>query len=256
MCSSLPDSISITVLPLPIASIAGTTAICAGSNSTLEVSGGTFFSWNNGFTTPIITVNPAFTTTYYVTVNNGICNSNLDSITVNVTSLPIPVLSPQSATINQGENIILSAKGGAAYIWTPSAGLSCTNCSDPIASPTATTVYTVNVISIEECVSSISTTITVENNCDKIFVPNVFTPNSAQSSSTLDMRIGECIGSCSLRILNLNGDQVYETNDMSKGWNGVYNGQLSQQGIFVYFIHATLKDGTSFDKNGSIALFR
>src|SRR5690606_41623462 len=33
--------------------------------------------------------------------------------------------------------------GATNYTWTPATGLSCTNCPDPVASPTTTTTYTV-----------------------------------------------------------------------------------------------------------------
>jgi gliding motility-associated-like protein len=46
-------------------------------------------------------------------------------------------LNSWSITFNQTHNI--------SYTWTPTAGLSCTNCPNPIASPSATTQYIVNI---------------------------------------------------------------------------------------------------------------
>ena len=46
------------------------------------------------------------------------------------------------------------------YSWTPSTGLSCTNCSNPIASPTATTTYTIDA-SLSFCPAIDSVVITV-----------------------------------------------------------------------------------------------
>ncbi len=42
-----------------------------------------------------------------------------------------------------GEPIQLSAHGGSSFVWTPSSGLSCDSCVNPIASPTVSTTYTV-----------------------------------------------------------------------------------------------------------------
>lgn len=48
--------------------------------------------------------------------------------------------------ICQGDEAQLEAAGGDAYFWSPAAGLSCTNCPNPIASPDSTTVYTVSIV--------------------------------------------------------------------------------------------------------------
>ncbi len=46
-------------------------------------------------------------------------------------------------TICLGDTTQLSTTNAPNYSWSPPTGLSCTNCSDPLASPTQTTVYTV-----------------------------------------------------------------------------------------------------------------
>ncbi len=50
---------------------------------------------------------------------------------------------PDEVTICTGKGAELSVLNGFEYLWTPTVGLSCTNCSNPIASPMVTTVYTV-----------------------------------------------------------------------------------------------------------------
>ncbi len=42
-----------------------------------------------------------------------------------------------------GSNIQLNVSGGDYYTWTPSAGLSCTDCPNPLASPIVTTTYVI-----------------------------------------------------------------------------------------------------------------
>ncbi len=45
--------------------------------------------------------------------------------------------------ICSGQSVTLRAMGAQTYQWYPSDGLSCVGCADPVASPTATTIYTV-----------------------------------------------------------------------------------------------------------------
>ncbi|MGP8214759.1 MAG: T9SS type A sorting domain-containing protein [Bacteroidia bacterium] len=53
-------------------------------------------------------------------------------------------VSPAVASICAGTGgVTLVADGETSYTWAPATGLSCTNCSDPVANPLSTTTYTV-----------------------------------------------------------------------------------------------------------------
>jgi len=65
----------------------------------------------------------------------------------------------QDTFICEGSSIELSAKNASAYDWSPAESLSCRTCSNPIASPTETTTYTLNARTI--C-STITEEITIE----------------------------------------------------------------------------------------------
>ncbi len=47
-----------------------------------------------------------------------------------------------------GAPVQLHVTGGVSYTWTPSAGLSCTTCPNPIANPSQTTTYQVQVVDV------------------------------------------------------------------------------------------------------------
>ncbi len=51
---------------------------------------------------------------------------------------------PEAITICSGKSTQLSVLDGFEYAWTPTVGLSCTTCSNPIASPQVSTVYSVS----------------------------------------------------------------------------------------------------------------
>src|SRR6185312_12744430 len=101
------------------------------------------YSWNTGATTSAITVTPASTTSYTVTVGNGTCSVK-DSVTVTVNAVPVPTITPP-ATICSGQSTVITAGGGTTYSWSPATGLSATTGASVTASPLVTTSYTVTV---------------------------------------------------------------------------------------------------------------
>jgi gliding motility-associated-like protein len=76
-----------------------------------------------------------------------------------VSTLPIITVSPANDTICMGNSLNLAASGAVSYNWTPSTGLSCTNCPNPTASPTVTTNYTITGYNADSCTAD--TTITI-----------------------------------------------------------------------------------------------
>lgn len=60
----------------------------------------------------------------------------------------------------------------AIYAWSPTTGLSCSDCASPIASPSRTTTYILTVDNQNGCLSSDSITIWVEENLVEIEIPS------------------------------------------------------------------------------------
>lgn len=136
--------------------------ICPGATAQLQASGGGTYQWspssglnNSGIANPV--ASPSQTTTYTVTVTNNGCSAT-DAVTVNVSQITATVSPNQS--ICAGNTVQLNASGGTNYQWTPSTGLSNPNISNPVASPSQTTTYTVTVSS-GNCSSTASVVVTV-----------------------------------------------------------------------------------------------
>lgn len=62
------------------------------------------------------------------------------------------------------DSVQLNVTGGQTYSWQPTTGLSNPNIADPVVSPAATTTYIVT-ISTDECSTTASVTVTVDQNC-------------------------------------------------------------------------------------------
>ncbi len=175
-CSSTATSTVNVGIPLNCAALTATGPFCAGSDFTVSAnpSGGSSYSysWSDGTTTSYpntqsITANFASAGSYNFTcivtdICGGSCSSSLN-ITVN--ALPALSVNPASPVICNpgGSAVTLTAAGGTVYQWSPSTGLSVTTGNSVVASPAATTVYTVTGTDNNSCVSTTTTTVNISS---------------------------------------------------------------------------------------------
>ncbi len=166
-CTIGTDTMTVVVEPKGTLSVTPATAeVCPGGSVPLLASGGTNYLWKPSSTLscstcPNPTATPTTTVTTY-TVISGFSGCK-DSLSVTITlGAPVPSVTPFNPSICIGSNTTLTATGDSAYIWKPSSSLSCANCPSPLASPTATTTYTVIGIAPGGCMDSTTTTVTVD----------------------------------------------------------------------------------------------
>ncbi len=254
------DTVVVTVNPAPIMPVAGNKAICLGDSTVLTASGANTYSWSpaTGLNTtigPVVTAIPPSTTTYTITgTSTAGCTS---TTTVQVIVYPLPTAyAGIDVTILQGNSTILLGTGGGIYSWTPSTGLSCTNCQNPTASPTVTTTYILKVMDLNGCaVAYDSVTVYVELPCTDVFVPNVFSPDGDLKNDVLYV-LSQCIKEMTFSVYDRWGNKVFETNDVTKGWDGTYKGQEMNTAVFVWYLEAVLIRDEQVSKKGNVTLLR
>jgi len=175
------DQVTVTVNPLPIATVSGDATICAGGSTTISAAlTGTApwnLTWSDGFvqngvaSSPATrSVSPAATTVYTVTsVSDANCTgTSSGNATVTVNPLPTATVSGD-ATICAGASTMISATltGTGPWNLTWSDGFVQNGVASSPAtrsvSPAATTTYTVTSVSDANCTgtSSGSATVTV-----------------------------------------------------------------------------------------------
>jgi len=147
--ASATGGVTITVNPLPVVAIAGTTTICPNTSTTLTASGGTGYHWSSGSNVASAIVAPTATTTYHVTVTSNGCSST-DSVQVIV--YPTPTANAGvDQNICSGSSTNLSANIGSSYSWASSPAGFTSVLQSPSVSPTVTTVYMVTVTDSNGC---------------------------------------------------------------------------------------------------------
>ncbi|MEI6411648.1 MAG: gliding motility-associated C-terminal domain-containing protein, partial [Bacteroidota bacterium] len=230
-------------------------SICAGDTLQLEGSGGGTLLWSPGnlvsnpnIATPFFTGNSSATLT--LTATEGICSLQ-DVVEINVTPVPNASVLTKDTTINAGASVQLTGLGTGSILWSPAAGLSCTDCLNPVAKPDSTTTYTLTVTNAAGCSARASVTVTVTPpDCDPQ-LPNVFTPNGDSVNDSFQP-IGAVIESFDLTVYNRWGQQVYAGN---AAWDGRANKTDVPSDVYVYRTNVQVC-GKSRSFSGQVTLLR
>jgi gliding motility-associated-like protein len=117
------------------------------------------YTWN---TTPVktgATASALASGSYRVTVVDS--QGCTDTMSIALQDLFIDVTASGDISICRGATATLSAAGATSYKWSPAAGLSCAACVSPIATPQATTTFTVVGTDSNKCVDSAQVLVTV-----------------------------------------------------------------------------------------------
>ncbi|MBU3741605.1 MAG: PKD domain-containing protein [Candidatus Kapabacteria bacterium] len=152
---------SITIMPPPTLDVTKEVVACSGSPVRLSVTGAETYRWYPASTlddptsaTPL--ARPTATTRY--TVIGTSVNGCVDSATVLVR---IPQMQAGAdVAICRGDTVRLRADGALAYQWAPADGLDDPRSAVPLATPKATTAYTVTMTS-GECIEVDTVVVTV-----------------------------------------------------------------------------------------------
>lgn len=240
-----------------------TASTCGNADGSISVvaSGGNpgyTYAWTPAGNTATLNNLPGGNYSVTVTDANG-CTASENYTIVPTGSLNVTT-SPVSTTILAGESVALTASvtpsvPGVTYAWSPSAGLSCDDCSNPIASPDQTTIYSVTATSPDGCTGVSSATVFIELVCGEYFMPTIFSPDGNLNNDELCI-YGSCFEQLSLKIYDRWGELVFETSDQSICWDGTYKGKPMNAASYVYVLELTLQNGTTISEKGNVTLVR
>lgn len=212
-------------------------------------------SWVNNGTQPTQPVIACYeTTTFDTTICSWIITGDVSNALLDV------LVSPSLAEINVGQEVQLNTEStpnitNLSYTWTPALGLSCSDCANPIASPSATTTYTVFVIDQNGCQASANATVMVSENCPDLFFPTIFSPNN-DGNNDYFCTLGGCISSISLKIYNRWGEVIFNASDVSECWDGKHRGEFVNNGAYVYKAQVSQTNGETNLISGIVTVVR
>ncbi len=150
--------IGINVIANPLVNIISSSpanTVCSGGIITLSATGASSYSWNNGMSTPVISLTPTLSSVQTVTGSSNGCSST-QTIAVNVSGSGLGLSVAASGTqVCAGGAVLLTGSGVSNYTWSNGS-----NNSSISVSPTVTTTY---ILTGESggCTGSASITINV-----------------------------------------------------------------------------------------------
>lgn len=193
----------------------------------------------------------------------------------------ITVTEPPLLEVDLGSNIIVELGEGVTleaevsgrdpmdivdWIWNPQVDPTCPNCPDQVFVPTEETFVEVTVVDSNGCVANASITvfITVTR---QVYIPNAFSPNGDGINDFLGVyagpfRIREIK---EFRIFDRWGEQVFHREnipdpenmlDETNAWDGTFDGEPMDPGVFIYYILIEFADGVEEAFQGDFTLLR
>jgi gliding motility-associated-like protein len=148
-----------------------------------------------------------------------------------------------------------------SLVWSPSAGLSQPDQLTTFVQPLENISYILTVFDEFGCSTSDQVNLVVQRPSD-VFVPTAFSPNADGSNDRFTIFAGNSVEQIlNFQIFDRWGNQLYQNgpivpNDPTLGWDGNYNGQMMNTGVYVYFIEIQMVDGSTELLKGDVLLLR
>jgi gliding motility-associated-like protein len=241
----------------PICTGAALKALPLSSTNTTPVTG----TWSPA-------LNNTATTTYTFTPDSGQC-ATASALTIQVYPVPAAISIIRDTTVTDGSvlppyDFAVNDPAGSIK-WNnsnPSIGLAVSG-TGPIPSFRATNMG-------DTAFNAIITTVPYMNGCagvsqsfkikvlplsKEVFVPNAFSPDGDGRNDQLFI-YGNYIASVDMQIYNQWGQRIATLTSTSQGWDGKYKGTAQPVGVYLYVLHAVMKDGRTVRMKGPITLIR
>ncbi len=257
------DSIYLHAYPGIVITAQPSHAVCQGISQQLSVTASVAgsFKWtpsdglsSDAIPDPIAT--PLDSTIYKVVVtNSGGCQDSA--------FLPVDVYKPPVITAGEDKIIIVGdtatldgiVKGTAInYYWSPPDYINDANAMQPKVYPPQDMTYTLNAVSTVGCGSATDdVSVTIFRG---LFIPNSFTPNGDGLNDRFRIKALDNYKVLKFVIYNRWGSIVYDSPNITDGWDGTYKSYPQPMGAYIYYLEMQNSNGEKIVRKGTIQLLR
>jgi gliding motility-associated-like protein len=178
---------------------------------------------------------PSLTTTYSLTVKDGVGDIKKDTVTIYV--YPYYIYAGPDTTIKAGQTIILHAQasGDTSVWWAPGGSIYNANTLSPDVFPNTTTQYTLTGAFPNGCTLYDDLTVTVIPSTELYFF-NSFTPNGDGANDVWYIGNISLYPNNTLQVYNRYGQLIYNETGYQNDWAGSYLGTEIPCGTYFYIL--------------------
>jgi gliding motility-associated-like protein len=257
-CGSNSDAVSVGIRPLPeVNSIVGN-EFCNRQDGSIELFGANQYLWENGESSS--SLNHLASGNYSVTVSNEWCSVPM-VIKVPATAGPEAHFTANADFLYEGQNFIFhdASEGAVDWYWNFGDGQQNTGAAEVSHLYSETGVYEVSLIVSDRnaCRDTAKMNVRMEFP-DIFFMPNAFTPNDDGLNDEFgpSWRLPERISDFTMIIYNRWGEEIFESNDPAKGWDGRKNGQIAPDGVYTWLMFYKEDPGLKKEFTGQVSLLK
>jgi gliding motility-associated-like protein len=239
----------LNVYATPRVNLGRDTSLCEGTTLTLRAGSNAYaYAWNNGTTLPQLTVSAAGL--YWVNVTDGNGCEARDSLQILAIYRRPSGFLPKDTTICPREQLLLLPAGNFAdYTWSDGS-------SERQATLTHAGTYWLEVTTVDGCTAR-EYTIVTEKVCKQVlYFPTAFTPNNDGKNDVFKPTAFGTLKHFRLMIFNRWGQQIFQSNDPGRGWDGKIAGQEQATGVYVWQCVYQFQDEPQKNEKGTMALIR
>lgn len=179
-----------------------------------------------------------------------------DTIYWTATVYPGAMISiPETVTLYAGESFhIEPITNCSSFLWFPTTGLDNPYVANPTATPDVSTLYIVTGTTEHGC-KAVDSINVIRDEGAILEMPNAFTPGSGVNNKFFAIDKGIAYLNY-FRVYNRWGNLLFETKDMSQGWDGSWKGEPQPFGVYIYNIQGVSLNGQIINRTGNITLLR
>lgn len=203
------------------------------------------------------TVCPTVPTTYVVHVMDARGCVGEDTVFVDVKPIPTPDAGAyQLLFLGTQANLTATTGGGTSWYWDPGTEMDDSLSLTPTIIPTATRTYKFCVVDDFGCNACDSVLIEITKE-PVVHIPNAFTPNGDGLNDIFNAWVLGTLVDVNFSVFNRWGQKVFESTDISMGWDGTQDGEDSDVGNYVYYFEGTDPDeGAIVRRKGVVTLIK
>ena len=263
------DSLLITVQKKPVAHAGNDTTICSKTPAYLNgyasnVSGLVYYTWAP--ISPLMTfvvpdsssaiVIPDSTQQFIFNVKDGYgCGfSVFDTMKVFIDP-PVPAFAGNDTNAVRGVPHQLFSSGGVSYVWSPAGPLNNPFIKKPLATLYTDTYFRVLVTDAIGCTATDDVFIKVYDG-PTYYVPNAFSPNGDGLNDVFRPIPVGIASTDYFMVFNRFGEQVFQTREWLKGWDGKFKGKDASMGVYTWMLKGKDKNGKVVEMKGTVVLMR